>query len=359
MWIWELGLSNGGNLSSIVATARSYGITTLMIKSGDGSSTWSQFNPRLVSTLHANGLRVCAWQYVYGAHPVFEAEVGAAAVNDGADCLLIDAESEYETQANNYVQAQTYITTLRKLIGANFPLALAGLPYIDYHPAFPYSVFLGPGGAQYNVPQMYWFDIGTSVDAVYAHTYLYNRLYQRPIYPLGQVYNNPPPGQIVRFRQISKAYGAGGVSWWDWQEATGAGWRALSRPVGPLPGFTASTAVVTLRRGARGDFVVWAQEHLRTAGYSVAIDGAFGARMQSAVRSFQLAHGLSPDGVIGPATWSVLLQRAPAAVTWTTGGAGIAAAADADLRLPVPSSSHLRAKRNEIAGAGAAGHARH
>ena len=52
--------------------------------------------PQLVSTLHANGLRVCAWQYVYGVHPVGEAQVGAAAVNDGADCLLIDAEGEYE-----------------------------------------------------------------------------------------------------------------------------------------------------------------------------------------------------------------------------------------------------------------------
>ena len=355
MWIWELGSSNGGNLPSIIATARRYGVTTLMIKSGDGSGTWSQFNPTLVSTLHANGLRVCGWQYVYGAHPVAEAQVGAAAVRDGADCLLIDAESEYETRANNYVQAQTYITTLRKLIGATFPLALAGLPYVDYHPGFPYSVFLGPGGAQYNAPQIYWFEIGTSVDAAYAHTYLYNRLYQRPIFPLGQVYNNPPPSQIVRFRQLSKAYGATGVSWWDWQEASLPAWRAVSRPAGALTGFTPSSAGPTLRRGGQGDFVVWAQEHLRSAGDIIPIDGSFGAKTQSAVRSFQLAHGLSIDGIIGPATWSALLQFAPAPVTWTTAGAKTASIASASLRMPVPKSSHLRAKRNEIAGAGGAG----
>ena len=58
-------------------------------------------------------------------------------------------------------------------------MALAGFPYVDYHPGFPYSVFLGPGGAQYNTPQMYWMDIGTSVNTVYAHTYAYNRVYQR------------------------------------------------------------------------------------------------------------------------------------------------------------------------------------
>src|SRR5205085_11594393 len=188
-----------------------YGVTALMIRSGDGTGTWSQFSAPLVSALHRNGLRVCAWQYVYGTHPVTEAYVGAAAIRAGADCLLIDAESQYE---GKYVQAQSYVQRLRKLIGANFPVALAGFPYVDYHRAFPYSVFLGPGGAQYNVPQMYWRDIGTSVDNVYAHTYFYNRLYQRPLYPLGQVYNSPPSKQLVRFRQFLRTYGAGGVSWW-------------------------------------------------------------------------------------------------------------------------------------------------
>ena len=80
------------------------------------------------------------------------------------------------------------MTQLRTLIGANFPVALAGFPYVDYHPAFPYSVFLGPGGAQFNTPQMYWLDIGTSVDAVYAHTLSFNRVYGRTIIPLGQTY---------------------------------------------------------------------------------------------------------------------------------------------------------------------------
>ena len=201
MWIWYISRSAGGTLSSIIATAKQYGVSTLIIKSGDGSSMWSQFNSSVVSTLHANGLRACAWQYVYGVHPISEAYVGAQAVHDGADCLVIDAESEYE---GKYVQAQSYITRLRQLIGQSYPVVLAGFPYVDYHPGFPYSVFLGPGGAQYNSPQMYWMDIGTSVNAVYAHTYAYNGVYERAIDPLGQVYQNPPMGQIIRFRQLSR-----------------------------------------------------------------------------------------------------------------------------------------------------------
>ena len=302
MWIWYVSASNGGNLSSIVGMSRRYGLSTLMIKAGDGTGVWSQFNSRLVSSLHANGLRVCAWQYVYGNHPLGEAQVGADAVRNGADCLLIDAEAEYE---GKYVQAQQYITQLRRLIGSGFP----------------YSVFLGPGGAQYNVPQMYWVDIGTSVDRVYAHTFPLNRLYRRQIDPLGQVYNHPPSSQVMRFRQLSRSYGAPGVSWWDWQEATFGAWQAISRPVGTVTRFTPNRSLATVRRGWQGDVVVWAQEHLVSAGYRIRIDGGFGPQTASAVRGFQAAHGLTPDGVIGTSTWQTLLRYAPARVTWTASGA--------------------------------------
>jgi peptidoglycan hydrolase-like protein with peptidoglycan-binding domain len=356
MWIWELGSSNGGNVSSIVARARSNGVSTVMIKSGDGASTWSQFSRSLVSALHGRGLRVCAWQYVYGVHPAGEAKVGAAAVRNGADCLLIDAESEYE---GRYVSAQTYVRTLRGLIGASFPVALAGFPYVDYHPAFPYSVFLGPGGAQFNVPQMYWVDIGTSVDRVYSHTYAFNRIYQRAISPLGQVYNSPPARDVRRFRQLSRAYGAAGVSWWDWQEAAGGAWRALSQPIGSLSSFTANNSLASLGKGARGDVVVWAQEHLVSAGQRITIDGGFGANTKTAVVNFQAAHGLSADGLVGPATWRALLRYAPASVRWTNRGARTASAARAGGATPLPKSAFLRAKRNEIAGAGGAGRPKH
>jgi Putative peptidoglycan binding domain len=358
MWIWYISRSSGGTLSSIISTARRYGVSTLMIKSGDGTSMWSQFNPSVVSTLHANGLRVCAWQYVYGNHPLIEAQVGAQAVQNGADCLIIDAESEYE---GRYVAAQSYITRLRTLIGQSYPVALAGFPYVDYHPGFPYSVFLGPGGAQYNSPQMYWLDIGTTVTNVYAHTYAYNRVFGREIDPLGQVWQNPPMGQIIRFRQLSRGYRAAGVSWWDWQEASPNGWRAISIGAGNLT-VTPTANTPILRLHSSGDVVVWAQEHLITAGYTTAVDGSYGLSTQTAVASFQSAQGLTVDGVIGPATWAALLRFAPAQVTWTHSGAVMASAAtvrDAragrTLRLQVPKSARLRATRDEIAGAGGAG----
>jgi hypothetical protein len=286
MWIWYVSASSGGNLSSIIAQAKAYGISTLMIKSGDGTNMWSQFTPALVSNLHAAGLRVCAWQYVYGNHPQLEAQVGATAVKDGADCLLIDAEVEYE---GKYVAAQTYMTQLRTLIGANFPVALAGFPYVDFHPAFPYSVFLGPGGAQYSTPQMYWQDIGTSVDAVYAHTLSFNRVYGRTIIPLGQTYSNPSAKSVMRFRLLSRAYGTPGVSWWDWQQTGLSQWQALAKPAQWLTGFTSLTPGPLLKLGSTSDLVVWAQEHLITAGYTVPVDGSYSPTLVAAVKAFQTA----------------------------------------------------------------------
>jgi hypothetical protein len=349
MWIWYVSRSDGGNLASLVADAHRYGISTLLIKSGDGTGVWSQFNSSLVATLHRNGLRVCAWQYVYGNNPVTEAQVGAAAVRNGADCLVIDAEGEYE---GKYVQAQTYMRTLRSLVGANFPIGLAGFPYVDYHPGYPYSVFLGPGGAQYNLPQMYWVDIGVNVDTVYAHTYAFNRIYRRAMLPLGQVYNSPRANQIRRFRQLSRAYGAGGVSWWDWQDASFGAWLAVSQRVGWPGQFSPSATVASFGRGARGDVVVWAQEHLLSAGQNVSVDGALGPNTILAVVRFQQAHGLLPDGVIGPATWQALLRYRPVAVTWTSGGARIAAVARGSATAPVPASARLPARRYEIGSPG-------
>jgi hypothetical protein len=345
MWIWYLGSADDANLKDIALTIHQYHLNTVVVKAGDGSSQWSQFSRHMVSVLHSHGVRVCAWQYLYGNYPATEAQIGAAAVADGANCLLLDAEGEYD---GKYVQAQTFMRDLRGAIGDSFPVALAGLPYVDFHPGFPYSVFLGPGGANYDAPQMYWTDIGQSVTYVFAHTFGVNSVYGRPIEPLGSVDGNPSPGQIVAFRDESHNYGAAGVGWWEWSVTSKRDWSAFSQPL--AAGSPPAASAPVLRKGAAGDLVVWVQEHLYSAGQTTTIDGGYGPKTQAAVKAFQVAHGLSVDGVVGPETWAALLRYAPVAVTWTSKGARIASVplGRRSLTLPVPTSAKLPSKRNEI-----------
>ena len=129
---------------------------------------------------------------------------------------MIDAEGDYE---GKYAAADRYVRALRARIGADFPLSLAGFPYVDYHPAFPYSVFFGPGGATYNQPQMYWKAIGTSVRArLRAHLPL------QPASGSGRSTRSARPTRTRAasrsscFRRFAINYGGLAPSWWDWQE---------------------------------------------------------------------------------------------------------------------------------------------
>ncbi|HTQ68499.1 MAG TPA: peptidoglycan-binding domain-containing protein [Solirubrobacteraceae bacterium] len=315
MWIWYMSHSSGGSVAAIAAQAHAAGVTTLFIKSSDGSTNyWSQFSSQLVAELHANGLKACAWQYVYGSNPAGEAALGAEAVTNGADCLVIDAEAEYE---GHYAAAQTYIADLRATIGEGYPLALASFPYVNYHPKFPYSVFLGPGGAQFNLPQMYWKDIGQSVDTLYANTYIANRVYGRPIFPLGQTYGGVSSSDLLRFREEAVDYGASGLSFWDWQETPASGWSTLAAPLAPLTSVVPNTSFPELKSGSKGDPVLWMQEHLATAVPAQETTGIFASQTLADVQSFQSSHGIAPSGVVEAATWQALLALAPVAVSWT------------------------------------------
>jgi hypothetical protein len=341
MWIWELPKSDGGDLAAIVAKARAASISTVFVKSSDGpTNRWAQFDAPLVAALHAQGLRVCAWQFVYGTSPEAEARLGADAVAAGADCLVIDAEGQYE---GKYAQAQRYITTLRASIGAAYPVGLTSFPYVDYHPGLPFSVFLGAGGAQVNLPQVYWKDIGGTVDAVSAHAYAHNRLYGRHIAPLGQTYGSVPAGDVQRFRQVWAAYGAAGLSWWSWQATPAALWTTLGTAAGP-PAVLPDPGWPALGKGAKGDEVVWLQQHLVSAVPTVPVDGVLGTSTADGLRAFQTAHGLPATGTTDAATWTAVLAQPLTPKDWTSAGATAAGAG----RATGPRSAGLPARRDEI-----------
>lgn len=67
--------------------------------------------------------------------------------------------------------------------------------------------------------------------------------------------------------------------------------------------FGANSVFALSKLGSRGQEVTNIQTRLKNWGYySGGVDGIYGSRTQSAVKSFQRKNNLTPDGIAGPAT---------------------------------------------------------
>lgn len=79
--------------------------------------------------------------------------------------------------------------------------------------------------------------------------------------------------------------------------------------VTPSPAPEPSVKRPTIRRGNRNTYVKECQTMLQQLGYNLGIcgiDGDFGSATLAAVEMFQREHGLTVDGIVGPATWAAL-----------------------------------------------------
>lgn len=83
----------------------------------------------------------------------------------------------------------------------------------------------------------------------------------------------------------------------------------------PIRGITASYPGTPLRQGSAGPNVVVLQVALNRIAQNYpaipkvpAVDGIFGSRTAATVRAFQQIFGLTPDGIVGPATWYAVVR---------------------------------------------------
>lgn len=83
----------------------------------------------------------------------------------------------------------------------------------------------------------------------------------------------------------------------------------------PIRGITSSYPGTPLRVGSTGPDVVTLQVALNRIAQSYPaipklanVDGIFGSRTERTVRAFQQIFGLSPDGIVGPATWNAVVR---------------------------------------------------
>lgn len=83
----------------------------------------------------------------------------------------------------------------------------------------------------------------------------------------------------------------------------------------PIRGITSSYPGTPLRQGSAGPYVVVIQTELNRISQNYpaipkvpVVDGLFGSRTEAAVRAFQQIFGLTPDGIVGKATWYELVR---------------------------------------------------
>ena len=83
----------------------------------------------------------------------------------------------------------------------------------------------------------------------------------------------------------------------------------------PIRGNRSSYPGTPLRRGSTGPNVVIVQASLNRISQNYPaipkianVDGIYGSRTEASVRSFQEIFGLTPDGIVGPATWYALVR---------------------------------------------------
>ena len=218
---------------------------------------------------------------------------------------MIDAEGHYE---GRYPQASTYISSAALPGRARLSDRARRLPLRRLSPRLSLFGLPRPRRRPVQRPAALLEDDRDQVDTAFTHTYVFNRAYGRPILPLGQVYLNPKPKAIRRFRALALAHGMEGVSWWSWQSAGKRQWKAVGAPVAAPAGYAPYNSYPFLRLGSKGDLVAWAQQLLAGGGYSTPITGYFQAPTQSAVFSFQAAKGLAQTGNIDVPTWDLLLR---------------------------------------------------
>src|SRR5258708_23097141 len=146
--------------------------------------------------------------------------------------------------------------------------------------------------------EMYWVELGRGVGTVFRHTYTDNRIYRRPIFPLGQTYGSPLTGEIGLFRGLAVRYGSPGISWWDyaWTSAESF-WPALSGLY--TPAAAPPLGYPALGPGSKGDALLWLQEHLAREFPGPRTTGLFGSLTLAILRAFQARHRLPVPGRAG------------------------------------------------------------
>jgi hypothetical protein len=223
MWIWQIEETEGGDLERIAARARSAGLSFVVVKAAHGTRWWPQFDRELVDTLHAAGVRVCAYQRALSRRP--EPRRGRSPGPSASARTAWSSTPRPSTSAATPRRARTSARCAPR--SATRSRRADELPVRRRAPQLPVRDLPRARRRAGQPPQMYWGLIGTTIGQTFARTWEANAAFGRPIRPIGQLFGGVRPAAVRAFRAQAAAHGAAGVSWWVWQHARPQDWREV------------------------------------------------------------------------------------------------------------------------------------
>jgi hypothetical protein len=233
VWVWNWRRCDGGDAARVAERLKAAGCSGVIVKAHDGARWFDQGQPwrEIARALKAQGLRVAAWGYIYGADWPGEARLAIETVQYGeADAYVLDVESELK---NHPDVAENLTGRIREAVGADYPLLYSTFAIARYHREFPFAAFQHRcSGA---LPLVYWNAFRWPVEQALGWTYEdYAALGEPPqrVFPVGGLYREgyvsyPTREDVLRFSALAASAGSPGISFWSYEHMDEAMWQAV------------------------------------------------------------------------------------------------------------------------------------
>jgi hypothetical protein len=226
-FIWNISSCEGGNPTAIAAAAYAAGLSHVLVKIADGAYTFGYHPttkqdqvPAVVNELHARGIQVWGWHYVYGDDPVGEANVAIQRVKQlGLDGYVIDAEVEYKEPGKD-AAARRFMGELRSGL-SSLPIALSAFRFPSYHMDFPWRDFLS--SCDINMPQVYWLKAHNAGAQLIRSIQEFQAISPfRPIIPVGSIFRYsdwvPSDAEVTEFLNTARSQNLTAANFYSWDE---------------------------------------------------------------------------------------------------------------------------------------------
>lgn len=242
-YIWQVPEAERGNPQAIAQAAQEARLSHVLIKVAEGVWRYNVTQQGIdlvqpvIEALHAVGIEVWGWQYVYGNNPNGEAAVAIRRCRElDLDGYVINAEAEYK-QPGKAPAAELYTRQVREGIPSHIPLALSSYRWPYFHLELPWREFLAR--CDLNMPQVYWIH-GTNPPGQLQRTLVeFERLSRErgvrhaPIFPTGAAFREhgwqPTPAEVLAFMQAAEEFGLEGFNFWRWGHARHYGyWEMIA-----------------------------------------------------------------------------------------------------------------------------------